>query len=319
MHISVIICTHNPREDYLRRTLEALERQTLPKDQWELLLIDNASKELLAGKWDLSWHPHGRHVLESDLGLTPARLRGIEEAVGELLIFIDDDNVIDLNYLQQALQISSRMPNLGCFGAGRIEPEFEEEPEDALRPYTGMLALRTVSEPYWSNVPDDSWVPWGAGLCVTRGVSKQYFNAVNQSKTQMLLGRKGGMLNSGEDDEFSWAACSMGFGRGIFPELRVLHLIDRRRVQREYLLRIAEGHAFSHEILKAIHGRRLDETQQGPSALTVLQSLLACSPSAFFHEGLRWWTSLRWTPLERAFVEAREQGLSRARTLLQGS
>jgi len=49
MRLSVIICTHNPREDYLRRTLEAFEKQTLPRDQWELQLVDNASNEALAG------------------------------------------------------------------------------------------------------------------------------------------------------------------------------------------------------------------------------------------------------------------------------
>jgi hypothetical protein len=31
MHIFVIICTHNPRGDYLRGTLEALQARTLPK------------------------------------------------------------------------------------------------------------------------------------------------------------------------------------------------------------------------------------------------------------------------------------------------
>ena len=41
--LSVIICTHNPRLDYLRRTFDALKLQTLDRDQWELLLIDNAS------------------------------------------------------------------------------------------------------------------------------------------------------------------------------------------------------------------------------------------------------------------------------------
>ena len=47
VHASVIVCTHNPRLIYLRRVLEALRSQTLPLEQWELLLIDNASSELL--------------------------------------------------------------------------------------------------------------------------------------------------------------------------------------------------------------------------------------------------------------------------------
>jgi len=37
--VSVIICTHNPRPDYLQRVLDALKAQTLPKENWELLLM----------------------------------------------------------------------------------------------------------------------------------------------------------------------------------------------------------------------------------------------------------------------------------------
>ena len=44
MDFSVIICTHNPRSDYLRRVLDALKAQTLLREQWELLLIDNGPR-----------------------------------------------------------------------------------------------------------------------------------------------------------------------------------------------------------------------------------------------------------------------------------
>ena len=84
MNLSVIICTHNPRKDYLTRVLQALKAQTLPKDQWELLLIDNASDQELARSWDLSWHPHGRHIREDKTGLNFARARGFAEAQGEI-------------------------------------------------------------------------------------------------------------------------------------------------------------------------------------------------------------------------------------------
>ncbi|MGA2852681.1 MAG: glycosyltransferase, partial [Verrucomicrobiota bacterium] len=53
LEISIIICTHNPREDYLRRVLEALRAQTLPARDWELLLVDNASEKPLASRFDL--------------------------------------------------------------------------------------------------------------------------------------------------------------------------------------------------------------------------------------------------------------------------
>src|SRR4051812_49081425 len=104
--VSVIICAHNPRPDYLQRALDALKAQSLPQPQWELLLIDNASKEPLASAYDLSWHSRARHIRENELGLTAARLCGIRESTGELLVFVDDDNVLAPDYLANAWEIS---------------------------------------------------------------------------------------------------------------------------------------------------------------------------------------------------------------------
>src|SRR5208337_5568979 len=113
--VSTIICTHNPRADYLRRVLDALKAQTLPQERWELLLIDNASKEPLAAAWGLNWHRNARHIREDEPGLTPARLRGIKESVGELLVFVDDDNVLDPSYLETALSLAKRLQHIGAF------------------------------------------------------------------------------------------------------------------------------------------------------------------------------------------------------------
>ncbi len=92
------------------------------------MLIDNGSDEPLASRIDLSWHPEGRHIREEELGLTPARLRGIAEAKGDLLVFVDDDNVLRCDYLEVASRISATHPYLGAFG-GSIEAEFEVEPD----------------------------------------------------------------------------------------------------------------------------------------------------------------------------------------------
>src|SRR2546421_8696932 len=100
---SVVICTHNPRSDYFVRVLDGLRNQTLPLHKWELLIIDNASRLPLASSWDISWHPAARHILESELGLSSARSRGIQEASADLIIFVDDDNVLDETYLAEAI------------------------------------------------------------------------------------------------------------------------------------------------------------------------------------------------------------------------
>jgi len=266
MLLSVIICTHNPRADYFPRVLEALKAQTLPKEQWELLVIDNASKEPLAGKWDLSWHPHTRHIREDELGLTPARLRGIKESTGDLLVFVDDDNVLEKKFFQAAVAVAAERRYLGVFGAAVIEPEFEIQPSDALRPLLPLLALRRTTVATWSNNPHDAaTIPWGAGLCVTPDVANEYVGLVERLNITRIIDRNGWQLFSGGDDLFSWTASFSGHGFGIFPELRMTHLIPGRRLTEQYFLRLLEGHRFSHAVLEYLLAGR------DPTAGTFLQ------------------------------------------------
>ena len=248
--VSVILCTHNPRHDYLQRVFGALRAQTLPMERWEFLLIDNASNERLAGGWDLSWHPHSRHIREEELGLTPARLRGIEESCGELLIFLDDDNLPSSNFLEQATDLPVRYPYLGVFGAGILEPEFEVQPPPELIPHLEILALRSVSGGLWSNHANDySCIPWGAGLCVTRRVANAYKQVIETLGITKVLGRRGQQLFCGEDDLFSWISVAAGEGFGVFPELRIIHLISAGRLNQKHFLRLIHDRALSHGVL----------------------------------------------------------------------
>jgi glycosyltransferase involved in cell wall biosynthesis len=262
--VSVVICTHNPRAEYLRQTLEALRKQTLPIEKWELLLIDNASRERVANTWDISWHSQGRHILEENVGLTFARLRGIEESRSELLIFVDDDNVLAPDFLELAVCLAARHTFLGAFGAGTLQPEFEIPPPLELKDRVGLLALRSVQVPLWSNNIDDySCLPWGAGLCVTRDVATEYQRLIDRFKATRVIDRQGKHLFSGGDDVFSWAAVAVGRGFGIFPELRITHLISAGRLKRDYFVRLIRDHAMSHGVLNYLRSANVPKSSLG--------------------------------------------------------
>jgi glycosyltransferase involved in cell wall biosynthesis len=247
--LSVIICSHNPKPDYLQRVLGALAAQTLPPSQWALLLIDNASQRPLATSCDLSWHPRARVIREDALGLTPARLRGIDESEGDILIYVDDDNVLAPDYLQTALALLARHPALGAIGAGLLEPEFAVEPSAELLPHVALLALRKRTEAAWGQDPGDGdCVPWGAGLCVTRQVALAYRQLVERLDGHGLLDRRGQHLYGNGDVAFSWAACLIGKGFGVFPELRATHLIRAERVTQRYFLRMVIDSTFSNTV-----------------------------------------------------------------------
>lgn len=251
--ISVIVCTHNPRPDYLHRVLRALDAQTLPKDCWDLLVVDNASDESLADTWDLSWHPRARHVREGTLGVTSARIRGITESRGDLLVYVDDDTTLTPTFLKEASAIFHQYPYLGAFGAGSVEPEFDVLPPPEIRSHPQLLGVRSVSSARWSNnVEDSGSFPWGAGLCIRRQVADLYPRLVGSLRITAVLGRRGMERFSGEDDLFSWVAASAGFGFGIFPQLQVTHLIAADRLNRRHLLRLIQDHAFSQSVLQYV-------------------------------------------------------------------
>jgi glycosyltransferase involved in cell wall biosynthesis len=248
--VSVVICSHNPRPHYISRAVDALRSQTLPRSSWELLLVDNASSARLADSVDLSWHPKARHIREDELGLTPARLRGIAEAKGDLLVFVDDDNVLAPDYLEQAIAIGEASPWLGAWG-GIIVGEFEAPPEPWIVPHLGYLGIREFSAPIWSNNSDDTRAqPCGAGICVRAGVARTYAAQVAEHPLRRKLDRVGEQLISGGDNDLLGTSCDVGLGYGNFPELRLTHLIPARRLTLEYMARLVGGITISGSLLR---------------------------------------------------------------------
>jgi glycosyltransferase involved in cell wall biosynthesis len=273
--VSVIICTHNPRSDYFARILDGLRNQTLPLEKWELLIVDNASQLSLASNWDISWHPCARHISEPELGLTWARRRGIQEASAGLLMFVDDDNVLEETYLAEAIKIQQEWPSLGVWGSGSIRGNFEVEPPESLGELLPWLALREATTPRWANfVSSDDVVPWGAGICIRREVAIAYREYCDRSSIQ-ITGRQGDSLLSADDREISFVCCSHGFGIGIFPELKLTHLIPKRRLSQDYFVRLVEGTYISTFLLDYKWRQIVPQSPFGlKTLLTVLKTIL---------------------------------------------
>jgi len=244
--ISVAICTHNPRLDYLSRVLNALRSQDLPLSEWELLVIDNASTKTVSQCADLSWHPLARFVIEPELGITSARLRAMREFAGELLIFFDDDNVMAGDYLQRCVNLFSERPDVGAV-SGCLMPEYESPPPDWFGPYESWIAVRRITTSRWSNFTDSRSEPVTAGMCLRRNVATAFVTACVANPLMSVLDRRGTGLFCGEDVAIAKTAMRLGYSVGQFAELRVLHLIPTRRTTPAYLFSLyrhmcASGH-----------------------------------------------------------------------------
>ena len=255
MQLSVVIPTHNPRPDYLRRVLDGLARQTLSPMGWEVIIVDNASDLPVADTVDLRWHPHSMIVREEKLGLTAARLAGFAAAQGEIIVLADDDNVLAPDYLALAVQLAERHPFLGSW-SGRVELVFE--PGTAAPPpsWRSYLTERLCENAVWSNDPShNASTPWGAGMCVRRSLAVDYLHSSEADPSRLKLDLHGRELIYGGDTDIAYQGCAMGLGKGVFPGLKVSHLIPPARCERAYLLRVIEGRAYS-EVLHhwVLHG-----------------------------------------------------------------
>jgi len=264
--ITTIICSHNPERQVLSEVLGSLRTQSHPMSQWELLVIDNSSSDAEPiEQWiDLSWHPSARCIRETTLGLTTARLTGFRSANHDVIVYIDDDNLLDSAYLATVQSIADRFPQLGVWGAGIISPRFEVTPEEWTKQYWFLLALRNQQTEEWSHSPSQLTTVVGAGMCVRRCVLQKYSELVAACALRSSLDPIGKQLNRAGDQDLFHTAYDLSLGTGVFPSLQMTHVIPEFRLKEDYLLRLVDGYVYSNCLLSWI--RNL-EPYSPPSSL----------------------------------------------------
>ena len=107
--VSVIIPSYKP-QDYLWECLESIQIQTMPQEEFEVILILNGCCEPYYREIEsfISKHSTGNlTMLQTDIpSVSNARNIGIDNAKGEFLTFIDDDDYISPTYLQELYNIA---------------------------------------------------------------------------------------------------------------------------------------------------------------------------------------------------------------------
>jgi GT2 family glycosyltransferase len=127
MFSSVVIPTSN-RLPILRQCLQALESQNVqaPLQRYEVVLVDDGSTDDTV-RW-LDNHatsfPHVRLIRQDHGGPALGRNRGVEEARGDVIIFIDSDLVVTADFLNcHAQALERRWASSGnrlCFTYGAV-------------------------------------------------------------------------------------------------------------------------------------------------------------------------------------------------------
>lgn len=248
IRVSVIIPTFNPDRTRLQRTLAGLRAQSLDGNEWETVIVNNASTRFPPDAWLQSVAPaNTRVVTEPRPGLSQARRAGLHAARGEFAVLVDDDNVLAPTYLEMALRLFASLPKLGAAG-GKSLPEFETEPPEWTREFFPLLALRDLGSeqliaeslraPGATRDEYPLFAPIGAGMVLRRAAWLAWLeNAEDQAPSD----RQGQALTSGGDNDIVLCVLRAGWSVAYSPNLELTHLIPAGRLTADYLARLNRG------------------------------------------------------------------------------
>jgi glycosyltransferase involved in cell wall biosynthesis len=255
MRLSVIIPTYNPDKKRLEQTLNSLKSQSLKMHEWELIIIDNNSSNNFQNQLDLSWHPMAKVITETKQGLTYARLRGFNESTGEIIVMVDDDNILNNDYLEQVTSIFNQNPKTAAIG-GKSLPLFEATPPVWLHEFYGNLALRDLGNDIIISGWNDQYphaAPIGAGMAIRREALDPYTNKITKGKSN-ISDRTGTSLSSGGDNDLVIEILKSGWRVGYFPQVQLQHIIPAQRMEVVYLARLVHDTNKSWVQLLESHG-----------------------------------------------------------------
>lgn len=240
IRISAIICTYN-REKYIRQALVSLTTQTLPHNEFEIVVINNNSTdrsehEILQFHKDFPQF-NFKYVTESDQGLSYARNRGIKESKGKWVTFLDDDAVATPDFLKKCIEYTEQNPKLIAFG-GKIIPRFVDgKPKWYTKYYWGVTGQFDLGNDSFKILYRGKF-PCGSNMTFDRSFFDRYglFNT--------NLGRKGAILLAGEEKElFSRVKPEEKDYVMYYPDLEVEHCVDNTKLNAVYLKKFSFGFA----------------------------------------------------------------------------
>ena len=246
MRWSIIVCTHNRASD-LRMVLSELAALDYAADQFEVVVVDNAStdntqevvrkaRNAMAGL---------RSVREERIGLSHARNKGIANAKGEFIAFIDDDACPDIDWLKKLEEVFKE-PRIACVG-GMVRPSWRSLsgwPQWLHKRHICFYSVIEYGDHRELHYPD---YPVGTNIAFRRRV----FDEVGSFNTE--LGRTGDRLISGDETDLCLRLERAGYAVRYTPDAVVHHNVHEERLNKKWLIRRSYWQGASVAIIEKVY------------------------------------------------------------------
>ena len=237
LQISVVICTYN-RAAVIREAMESLYNQTLSKDQFEVIVVNNNStddtREVCTAYIGSHKDAHFYYYDELQQGASFARNTGAAKASSPLLCFMDDDAIADPDYLERITRFF--VEHRGCGGlGGRIIPKYIPAEPEWMSHYVSSLV---GNFDYSGEVT--IFKPGKYPLESNMIVRAADFRAINGFNTA-LPGVVGTLRIGGEGKELFYKLQALNKEIWYDPAIRVHHIVEVSKLTKEYMYRVASG------------------------------------------------------------------------------
>jgi glycosyltransferase involved in cell wall biosynthesis len=275
--ISIIICCYNS-SSRLEKTIQHIALQKQVDFSFEVVLVDNKSTDktsIIAQELFFKYEIKNYNIVsEPTLGLIYARKCGVLNANHDVLIFCDDDNWLDENYLFNIALGFKTYPNAGILGSWS-EPVFNENqiiPEwfDHVKE-----CFAIIDKPSFDR---ERYFVVGAGMAIQKKIADLILNEEFQ-----FTGRKGNLLLSGEDNEICEKIIKLGYKVYQLRNLKFTHYLPPNRLTWDYVIRlyIGFGHGDMQRSLLTYH-KSFIRLYAGYSLLNFIKILKSPLPFLFF-------------------------------------
>lgn len=231
--LSIVICTYN-REKYIAESILAALNQTVSQEEYQVIVVNNNSKDRTDEICRELMRQHQfDYFVETNQGNSYARNRGIQESTGAIIVFIDDDAMMEPDYVKNLLSFYQTYPNVDAAG-GRIYPRYEEKKAEwlspVLMPLIAALDLGNKPQPFrWGKFPI------GANM----SFRKQVFEKIGVFNVD--LGRIGTNLQGGDEKDVFARMRVDSMSIWYCPNAVVHHIIPASRLEKSYIKRMGIG------------------------------------------------------------------------------
>lgn len=217
--LTVAICTHN-RGAVLGNAAESVIRQI--DDDTELLIVDNASSDntVHVAQTLAAAHRCVRLVTEPRLGLSHGRNTALAEARSRYVVFLDDDAVVEPNWLAGYRRFFETPPAPNIAAAGSVvTPRYDGSPPRWLSPTENALSGWVAPGEMTGRS-----LPWGCNFACHRAL------ALSMGGFDTQLGRHGAKMGAHEETDLFHRLRAAGYSVWWLPDAPIRHDIDSYRL-----------------------------------------------------------------------------------------